>query len=305
MKSKKKKGYTGLYFYIIIVIIMFRRSFIVGSLVLLSVGFSFADFQSDVKKCSESNNYWLGTTPSEINSCREKVRNKYIVKKTTACKMKDGLYQLPLEAKRPSKNLFNNEFYKFNNIVYYPIRVYTANQENYEHYLYSYNCKTKKTLSWLSDNNLLIDIVQWYKEKIFIRQVLLNTDARSLENILDVKTSTIRELSLSSMKWYDAYYKLLKTKIVDIFNTTNSIYMTEDDESRLSKKWWWLLKYFDIDWYIKCPYIMCYPWLSVDNINTSLVGNIIFRAELSNPSQSIALKLAKVDLYNNTIMLNK
>ena len=78
------------------------------------IGFSFADFETEVQSCA-----------SAMSTCYEKAFLKYQISKTKACGMKDGVYtNKPLQTSWPKKKSFSNQFYKYNNIIYYIVDVY-------------------------------------------------------------------------------------------------------------------------------------------------------------------------------------
>gem|GEM_PF-6991626 len=119
---------------------MIRRFLVLGFLALLSVGVSFADFQSEWNDCSRSKN---------VQTCYEKVQKKYIVTKAKACAYKDDtITNKPLQTSRLQEKTLTTSFYKYNNKLFYQVAVskdkkFTA--DKVRSYLYMYNCKTKKS----------------------------------------------------------------------------------------------------------------------------------------------------------------
>lgn len=111
-----------------------------GFFALLSVGVSFADFQSEWNDCSKLLN---------ASTCYEKVQKKYIVTKAKACAYKDDtITNKPLQTSRLQEKTLTTSFYKYNNKLFYQVAVskdkkFTANKVR--SYLYMYNCKTKKS----------------------------------------------------------------------------------------------------------------------------------------------------------------
>ncbi len=121
----------------------------------LFVSVSFADFQSDLDVCNTKKNPQI---------CQQQVRTKHMISKKKACPMKDGKYNLPLEAKRPNKNLINRWYNKIWRTIYYNIYIYDQDIESWQNFLFSYNCSDKEIINITELYNLNQD---WWKELLY------------------------------------------------------------------------------------------------------------------------------------------
>jgi hypothetical protein len=138
---------------------MLRRMIVLSILWLSFIGFSCADFQSELDKCIDIQEtqlpWWWGYT-NKYDQCVWKVIKKYTLTKSNACKLKDGLYtnnDYMIKVSWPNRTAESREFYKYNNTIYYVVDTFTNDGQSSD-YLYSYWCKSKKTLDvWIYFKN--------------------------------------------------------------------------------------------------------------------------------------------------------
>ncbi len=283
---------------------MFHRYIILWTLVLLSLGFSFADYFLETESCDTIT----------MNACKEKVYKKYQISKNKACVRKDWLYsEQPLQVSRPKKKAFSSQFYKYNNILYYTVDVYPLKNPDFyntEHYLYSYNCKTKKVLNmnvnYANDKSAIINILNAYKNNLVLR--FTADEWYGWLFMFDAKKLLLHEFSeMSSMKNYTAFEKLIKDKIKPTFDATQSKEISIGMWTYPTKIAWgdWDSFWNSIEKRIGSP---GFSVSSVEIKNWNLLARIDVKVWLYNPNNKFTildgeLTLAQLNLNTRTIVI--
>jgi hypothetical protein len=293
--NQKKRVYIEL-LYLIIIVIMFRRSVVLWSLAVLSVGFSFADFQSELNKCE-----WMN---GSVTECKQKAFNKYAITKQNACKYKDGLYQSPIQAKRPDRKVMTSHFYKYNNTLYYPVVTSYVNyaiMSNWDwivtdNYLYSYDCSIKKAVdTYLSIWRGGLKLMQWKEDKVILWEYN-KTSPQSWYRLLNVSENI--QISEFSIKNNQDIIKKLK-EVLDPYNKA---------EKNIRLKIW------NIETSVWGTLYGMEEWVIISTINKDLVGtlsvvvNKYSRDPISKKRIDIlsnkTITLGTINLITNTISLN-
>ena len=260
------------------------------------VWFAFGDFQSDYYDCH--------VAEMDRKKCLDSVFKKYTVSKARACSLKDNLYNYPVQASRPNKKVTVQQFYKYNNKLYYPIVV--GKQlwqlcEDVENYVYSYDCKTKKIIdlgiksslcgvkmSYGSKNNILFENIpyEWWDPMVY--------------RMFDAKNMTIDTLNFVKFNGFKSYKEYIKLQLQSLFETTKSKYISAWYPTKIS---WWLFadywigidKYFPNNWY---------DWyLSLKDIKSDFTATLEYGIALDD--NYFPLQGARVDLLKKEITLSK
>ena len=237
---------------------MFIRRFIVGSLAVLSVWFSFADFQSELDDCKFN------------ESCRVKIMKKYMISKSSACNMKDWKYKKPIQISRPKMKINNTSFQKKEKMLFYSFDLYTGTYEQYmsksdfwpqNQRFFSYNCETKKPFNITEKvaNNKeivrngfgVINNAIWFNnDYLFVHYFVYESANYSLINLKTGKTNILWDVINKSQwleKLYDKYKELFDEKkqirygtewYEGIYPIINSINKKMILDFGFKKSWW-------------------------------------------------------------------
>lgn len=267
---------------------------------LFVINFSFADFRSEIDKCYKSQ--W------DIQKCEDKAHKKYTVPKNTACKYKDWLYQLPIEAKRPNRKTITSQFYKYKNTLYYPISLdyltgWAGCLDGMEYYLYSYNCSTKRSI----DSNIevpycWIEIIQGNKNEILLSRIKYEWWDMDSYLMLDTKNMLMSTLDIIKFSGFDKYKQYIKWKLEYLFNNTKEKLISAWHPTKVSG---WVFSGYRKDVVESNFPNNSYNWrLAIKNVNKNFIWYLYYSVSLWDYSKN-SIWWAKIDFLNKKITIIK